>query len=110
MVLNYFCERLSGEENAAAGDVYGGVTNLIIDSERIYGHRPDDNNTDMYRYWYDMRRRETDNQSRELWAEYFAVCMTGDNASLQSIKTNFPEASKVLEEMAIQLKGNINEN
>lgn len=44
-----------------------------------------------------MRRRETDNQSRELWAEYFAACMTGDNASLQSIKTNFPEASKVLE-------------
>lgn len=109
VVLKYFCEGLSGEENAAAGDVYGGVTNLIIDSDETYGHRPNDNNTDMYRYWYDMRRRETDNQSRELWAEYFAACMTGDKASLQSIKTNFPEASKILEEMAIQLKGNINE-
>lgn len=36
--------------------------------------------------------------------------MTGDKESLQSIKTNFPVASKVLEEMAIHLKGNVNEN
>lgn len=101
-VVSDYDRALFGEENEAASDVYGGVTNLKIDAG--YGHRPGDNQTiDEYTYWYDSDGNATGSQSKELWAEYFSYCMTGDEEALESLRKYFPEASKILDQMAEQL-------
>lgn len=100
-VVSQYNRELAGERNEAACDVYGGMTNLKIDSKGGYGHRPDKGvSVDDYHYWYDDSGNPTGLQSKELWAEYFSYCMTGDEEALESLRKHFPEASKILDEMA----------
>lgn len=101
-VVNYYNRDLRGEVNEAACDVYGGVTNLKI-GKNGYGHRPEDGDIDNYHYWYDSNGNATGAQSRELWAEYFSYCMTGDEEALNSLREHFPEASKILDAIAKQM-------
>ena len=107
-VLEEYKLELVGEGNNAAGDVYGGVTNLVISGDGIYGHFPDDNDISSYRYWYYKDGKQTMNQSKELWAHYFACNMTGDKEAQESIRQYFPEASKVLDEIVIYMKEEAN--
>lgn len=108
-VIDAYADELSGESNAAAGDVYGGVTNLVLDAPGVYGHRPKTGNVDEYRYWYNADGSMTYRQSKELWAEYFASCMTSDKPALESIEEHFPVAIKVLEAMSVEMKEEIYE-
>ncbi len=107
-VLVEYRLELAGEGNNAAGDVYGGVTNLVISGDGIYGHFPDDNDISSYRYWYYKDGKQTMNQSKELWAHYFACNMTGDKEAQESIRQYFPEASKVLDEIVTYMKEEAN--
>ena len=81
---------LAGQENEAASDVYGGVTNNALLG--TYGHR--DKN-----YWY-ILGISTNSQTSELWAEFFAAQMTHDEVALASIKEHFPNAYVAMEAMA----------
>ena len=81
---------LAGQENEAASDVYGGVTNNALLG--TYGHR--DKN-----YWY-ILGISTNSQTSELWAEFFAAQMTQDEVALESIKKHFPNAYDAMEAMA----------
>lgn len=102
-VINYYRKDLIGEVNEAASDVYGGVTNLAISGG--YGHYPETGETiEDYTYWYDKNGNATGAQSRELWAEYFSYCMTGDEEALESLRRHFPAASKVLDEIADRMR------
>lgn len=105
-VIKYYDEDLNGEVNEAACDVYGGVTNLKIG--RIgYGHRPGDGDVSNYHYWYDGDGNTTGMQARELWAEYFSYCMTGNEEALASLREHFPAACKVLDAIAEQMREQI---
>lgn len=103
-ILKEYKLELVGENNNAAGDVYGGVTNLVISGDGIYGHFPSDGNIDSYRYWYYKDGKATQNQGIELWAHYFACNLTGDKEAQESIRQYFPEASKILDEMVIYMR------
>lgn len=104
-VIDYYHNDLRGEVNEAASDVYGGVTNNQISGS--YGHRPSDGDYSDYTYWYDSDGNATYAQSRELWAEYFSYCMTGNEAALDSLREHFPSACQVLDSMAEQMKEEI---
>ena len=99
--MNY---ELAGEVNEAASDVYGGVTNNAIIGG--YGHRkePNEKGSD-YQYWY-SGRKPTNNQTSELWAEFFAAKMTHDENALVSIKEHFPNAYDAMEKMAQEMAAN----
>ena len=98
-VVNYYNSDLSGEVNEAACDVYGGMTNLKI-GQNGYGHRPADGDINNFHYWYDKNGNATGSQAKELWAEYFSYCMTGDEEALDSLREHFPAACKVLDAIA----------
>lgn len=89
----YYRRELAGAVNEAASDVYGGVTNNIIIGD--YGHRSEG-------YWY-RNGKATYAQSRELWAEYYSYCATGNENSLASLTEKFPNAKKFLDEMATSM-------
>lgn len=108
---------LTGTVNEAASDVYGGVTNLVIDVG--YGHRPvrekgetDEEyqkKIDHYRYWYDIFGNATYSQSKELFAEYFSYYMTGNEAAIESMRNHFPAASEVMDEMVAAMAEDLEE-
>ena len=108
-VVRHYDSDLAGERNEAACDVYGGVTNLEI-GKNGYGHRPNaakGETIEDYTYWYDKSGKQTYAQSRELWAEYFSYCMTGNEEALESLREHFPEASKVLDSIAEKIRSDI---
>ncbi len=88
---------LQGYSNSSASDVYGGVTNNVINGG--FGHYGDN-------YWYSDNGNATGKQSRELWAEFFSAKMTNDTAQLKSIQEHFPEAYKAMEAMAASMVSN----
>ena len=97
LIQSSMSDDLRGETNCAASDVYGGVTNNAIGS--AYGHKGDK----YVFYWFDEDRAATKNQAAELWAEFYAAQMTGDEEALASIQKFFPTAYPMLEEMARQM-------
>ena len=92
-------ERLQGEANASAIDIYSGVTNCAIRGDG--GHNEPD-------YWYTkvtdengVKKNVSRNaQASELWAEFFAAQMIHDEEALASTKQFFPTAYPLLEQMA----------
>lgn len=89
---------LYGQENEAASDVFGGVTNNALIGQ--YGHRKDSSQDGSeYTYWY-QNGKATNYQAMELWAEFYAAQMTHDEVALASIKEHFPNAYPALEAMA----------
>ncbi len=94
-VQAYYSDALQGAVHEAASDVYGGVTNNIIIGS--YGHRSET-------YWY-RDGKATYAQSRELWAEYYSYCATGNEDSLASLTERFPNARKFLDEMSASMVG-----
>ena len=95
-IQNYYKSDLAGALNEAPSDVYGGVTsNIIVGS---YGHWNDN-------YWYDESGNPTNAQCRELWAEYYSYCMTGNTVAMANLKEHFPNASAFLDEMAASMAG-----
>jgi hypothetical protein len=120
-VINFYYkgerDDLTGTVNEAASDIYGGVTNLIIDVG--YGHRPtlDDGEKktdesyqkklEEYRYWYEANGGATGAQSKELFAEYFSYYMTGNEEAIESMREHFPQASIVLDEMIDEMSKEI---
>lgn len=87
----YYKKDMHGAQNESCSDVYGGVTNNIISGE--YGHWSDS-------YWYDRKGNPTGSQAKELWAEYYSYCMTGNEEALENLREHFPNAAKFLDEMA----------
>lgn len=86
----YYKTDMGGAVNEACSDIYGGVTsNIIVGS---YGHWSDS-------YWYNSNGSATGSQSKELFAEYYSYCMTGNEESMASFEAHFPEAKKYLDEM-----------
>jgi hypothetical protein len=120
-VINFYYkggkDDLTGTVNEAAADIYGGVTNLVIDVG--YGHRPTldegekmtdesyQKKIEKYRYWYDARGNATGAQSKELFAEYFSYYMTGNEDAIESMRKHFPQASIVLDEMIDEMNKEI---
>lgn len=103
-IVSHMRKELAGEENAAASDVYGGITNNAIIGN--FGHRKELNeNGSDYNYWY-SGGKPTNKQTCELWAEFFAAKMTHDEASLASIKEHFPNAYDAMEKMAQEMAAN----
>ena len=90
-IQQHYREDMAGAENEACSDVYGGVTNNIIRGD--YGHNGE-------YYWYDRNGNATRAQSRELWAEYYSYCMTGNEEAMENLREHFPNAAKFLDEMA----------
>lgn len=93
-IQNYYSNEMYGAMNEACSDVYGGVTNNIVHGS--YGHWSDT-------YWYDSDGNATYKQSRELWAEYYSYCMTGNEEAMENLREHFPNASKFLDEMAASM-------
>lgn len=87
----YYKKDMHGAQNESCSDVYGGVTNNIISGE--YGHWSDS-------YWYDRKGNPTGSQAKELWAEYYSYCMTGNEEALENLREHFPNAAEFLDEMA----------
>lgn len=87
----YYKKDMYGAQNESCSDVYGGVTNNIISGQ--YGHWSDT-------YWYDSKGNPTGSQAKELWAEYYSYCMTGNEEALENLREHFPNAAKFLDEMA----------
>ena len=75
------------------------MTNLKI-GQNGYGHRPAEGDINNFHYWYDKNGNATGSQAKELWAEYFSYCMTGDEEALDSLREHFPAACKVLDAIA----------
>ena len=95
---------LTGHDNNAASDVYGGVTNNVFMGS--YGHFKDENASgDSYTYWY-QNGKATRSQSSELFAEFFAAQMTRDEVSLANIRKHFPQAYEAMEAMVREMAGN----
>lgn len=103
-IVSHMRKELAGEENEAASDVYGGITNNAIIGD--YGHRKELNeNGSDYNYWY-SGGKPTNKQTSELWAEFFAAKMTHDVDALVSIKEHFPNAYDAMEKMAQEMAAN----
>ena len=103
-IVSHMRKELAGEENEAASDVYGGITNNAIIGD--YGHRKELNeNGSDYNYWY-SGGKPTNKQTSELWAEFFAAKMTHDEDALVSIKEHFPNAYDAMEKMAQEMAAN----
>ncbi len=90
-VQTSYSMKLYGAKNEAGSDIYGGVTNNIVHGS--YGHWDDG-------YWYGEDGSATFSQSKELWAEYYSYCMTGNETALANLRTYFPEASTFMDGMA----------
>lgn len=103
-IVSHMREELAGEDNEAASDVYGGITNNAIHGD--YGHKksPYVNGSD-YHFWY-SGGKPTNKQTSELWAEFFAAKMTHDEDALVSIKEHFPNAYDAMENMAQEMAAN----
>ena len=84
---------IDGAVNEAPSDIYGGITNNIISGG--YGHWKST-------YWY-QDGSPTYAQSRELWAEYYSYCATGDTDNLEALTKYFPNAREFLDEMAASM-------
>lgn len=96
-----YITKLNTAVNEAPSDVFGGVTNNLIIGD--YGHRPDESEGetyDTYDYWYDTSGNATYAQSRELWAEYYSYCATGDIDNLEALSKYFPKSKAFLDEMS----------
>lgn len=93
-IQKYYYHHLYGAVNEAPSDVYGGITNNIIVGQ--YGHSSEN-------YWYGTNGKPTGAQCRELWAEYYSYCMTGNTVAMERIRTQFPQASQFLDEMAASM-------
>ncbi len=89
-VQNHYKKILRGAVQEAASDVYGGVTDNIISGS--YGHWGET-------YWY-RNGKPTYAQSRELWAEYYSYCITGNKKAQEALAERFPDAKVFLDEMA----------
>ena len=88
---------LTGPQNEAASDIYGGVTNNFTLGDRgAYGHTGDN-------YWYTASGQPTGAQSTELFAEYFSYAMSGDEGAMRSLRERFPSASRFLDEMVASM-------
>lgn len=95
-IQKHYKSDMAGALNEAPSDVYGGVTSNIIVGD--YGHWNDS-------YWYDSSGNPTNRQCRELWAEYYSYCMTGNTVAMENLKNHFPNASAFLDEMAASMAG-----
>lgn len=93
-VQRYYKTEMAGAVNEACSDVYGGVTNNIIHGS--YGHWSDT-------YWYNANGTATCAQSKELWAEYYSYCITGNEEALDRLREHFPGAADFLDEMAASM-------
>lgn len=103
-IVSHMSFELAGEENEAASDVYGGITNNAIIGS--YGHTKEPNEKGWhFTYWY-LFGKPTNNQTSELWAEFFAAKMTHDEDALVSIKEHFPNAYDAMEKMAQEMATN----
>ena len=96
-LIDYMRVDLNWQKNSSASDVYGGVTNNVLNGGA--GHYGD-------YYWYGLFKGSTGNQENELWAEFFAAKMTHDEVELRSIRRHFPNAYRAMEEMAQQMANN----
>lgn len=107
-VLKYYSNEFKKNENVLALDIYRSMTNGVID---VLDSESDDTQAKIgheEEYWSNEDGSSNNNQSKELWAEYFASCMTDNKTSLRSIEKYFPESSKVLEEIVTQLEEETN--
>lgn len=103
-IVSHMRYELAGEDNEAASDVYGGITNNAIHGD--YGHKKREYvNGSNYNYWY-SGGKPTNKQTSELWAEFFAAKMTHDEDALVSIKEHFPNAYDAMEKMAQEMAAN----
>ncbi|MCC8029212.1 MAG: hypothetical protein LIO75_05385 [Lachnospiraceae bacterium] len=93
-IQQYYKTEMAGAVNEACSDVYGGVTNNIIHGS--YGHWSDT-------YWYSANKTATGAQSKELWAEYYSYCITGNEEALARLRDHFPTAAEFLDEMAASM-------
>ncbi len=93
-IQSYYKTEMAGAVNEACSDVYGGVTNNIIHGS--YGHWSDT-------YWYNANGTATYAQSKELWAEYYSYCVTGNEEALEKLRGHFPSAADFLDEMAASM-------
>lgn len=93
-IQEYYNREMAGAVNEACSDVYGGVTNNIIHGS--YGHWSDT-------YWYSANGTATGAQSKELWAEYYSYCITGNEEALARLRGHFPTAAEFLDEMAASM-------
>lgn len=103
-ILEYYSNEFEKIENAIALDIYRSMTNGNIDiedSDSVQNGHSDE-------YWKNEDGSLNSNHCKELWAEYFASCMTDNKAFLRSIEKYFPESSKVLEEIVTQLQEETN--
>jgi len=86
-VKNELKSNLKYEENAAASDIYGGVSFNQLKSD--WGH-PENF------YW---RLYDGGMTSREATADYFSIQMTGDTKAMESMEKHLPNASVFLDSM-----------
>lgn len=104
-VLQTYDKELAGPTMSAVCDVYGGMTNQNINSAQGYGHGPEEGKP--FFYWYDAFGQPTENQSSELWAEYFSFRMTGNEEALEQIKAYYPRASEAMDAMTEEMASRI---
>ena len=97
---------LSGARQEALSDIIGGFTNNAIGGYG-YGHRqePDEIGKKRYTHWYDSFGNATKSQGKELWAQYFAACITGNEETAESIRDYFTKACEKMEEEMEMLAG-----
>ena len=101
-IIEHMAADLSGDSNATASDIYGGVTNNAIRGN--YGHFKDESEAGSdYTYWYYKSGTATGQRTTELWAEFFAAQMTRDSKDLKSIEDHFPNAYKAMKDMAEEM-------
>ncbi len=90
-VLKAYKKDIAGMEKEAYSDIYGGVTDNAIVGNYIHTKE---------NYWYDENGNATGAQAKELWAEYYSYCMTGNEEALENLREHFPNAAEFLDEMA----------
>lgn len=90
-VLKAYKKDIAGMEKEAYSDIYGGVTDNAIVGNYIHTKE---------NYWYDENGNATGAQVKELWAEYYSYCMTGNEEALENLREHFPNAAEFLDEMA----------
>lgn len=100
-VLATYDTELAGPTMSAVSDVYGGITNQNIRSAQGYGHGPEGGKP--FFYWYDVFGQPTENQSSELWAEYFSFQITGNEEALEQIREYYPRASEAMDAMTEEM-------
>lgn len=82
--INTFKQNLpDGRSSHSVSDIYGGATKNLL--QEGYGHDDD--------YW----ETSPENKSLELWAEYYGDNIMGNKASLNTTRSYFPTATKVMD-------------